>query len=147
MSKLRYGLTDKEARAFVGMLTTSPQKLNLVAAGIRKMPVQSALNFLTFSKKRSANDVKKALLSAIANASTNHGLDADKLFVKECYVGKAMVLKRFRPGYKGRAYKILRPFSNLTVIVQEVQPEEKKVEKKVEKKTVVKKETKVKKEK
>ncbi len=145
MSKQRYGLTEKQTRAYVGMLTTSPQKLNLVAAAIRKMPVAKALNYLTFSPKRSAIDVKKAVLSAIANATNNQGLDADKLVVSECYVGKAMVLKRFRPRQKGRAFKILRPFSNLTVIVEEQEAGEKK-EKAAPKKVAAKKETKVKKE-
>ncbi len=115
--KKRYGLDDTQARCFVKMIKTSPLKLNLLVRTIRNVPVAKAVDTLTFSKKRSAIDVKKALLSAIANAEANHNLDADKLVVQEAYVGKAMVLRRFRARSKGRAFKILKPFSNLTVVV------------------------------
>ncbi|MFN3615684.1 MAG: 50S ribosomal protein L22, partial [Rubrimonas sp.] len=85
---------DNEALATSRMLRTSPQKLNLVAALIRRKPVAKALADLTFSKKRIAADVKKTLQSAIANAENNHNLDIDSLVVAEAYVGKNLVLKR-----------------------------------------------------
>ena len=114
---------DNEAMAKTKMLRTSGQKLNLVAQLIRNKPVERALNELTFSKKRIAQDVKKCLKSAIANAENNHNLDIDKLIVSEAYVGKALVMKRFRPRARGRGGKILKPISNLTVIVKENQEE------------------------
>lgn len=113
---------EKQVRCFVKMIKGSPRKLNLVAQMIRKKPVNSALNMLSLSKKRMAESVKKAVLSAIANAQNNHGLNPEKLSVQEAYVGKAMVLKRVQPGSRGQANKILKPFSNLTVVVSETIP-------------------------
>ncbi|GMG83828.1 50S ribosomal protein L22 [Paralimibaculum aggregatum] len=113
---------DNEAMAVNRMLRTSPQKLNLVAGMIRGKPVARALAELTFSKKRIAQDVKKTLESAIANAENNHGLDVDELVVAEAYVGKNMVLKRGRPRARGRFGRIEKPFSQLTIKVR--QPEE-----------------------
>lgn len=113
---------EKQARCFVKMIKTSPQKLNLVAGMIRKKAVGNALNLLTFSKKRVAGVVKKALLSAIANAENTHNMNAEKLVVVEAYVGKAMTLKRIRPAARGQAHRILKPFSNLTIIVAEQAP-------------------------
>ncbi len=110
---------DNEARAVLRNLRTSPQKLNLVAAMIRGMDVNKAVSTLTFSRRRIAQDVRKALESAIANAENNHGLDVDRLKVKEAYVGKAMVMKRFRARARGRGARILKPFSHLTIIVAE----------------------------
>ena len=110
---------ENEAFAVSRMLKTSPQKLNLVASQIRKMPAGKALAELTFSKKRVAQDVKKTLQSAIANAENNHGLDMDALYVQEAHVGKALVMKRYRPRARGRVGKILKPFSNLTIVVRE----------------------------
>ena len=104
------------------MLKTSPQKLNLVAQMIRNKPVEKALADLTFSKKRIAQDVKKTLQSAIANAENNHNLDVDELIVAEAYVGKNLVMKRGRPRARGRYGKILKPFSQVTILVR--QPEE-----------------------
>ena len=92
----RYGLTDKDARAFCKNIRTSPRKLNLVAEMIRGIKAEKAIHLLTFNKKRVANEVKATLMSAIANAENNHGLDIDKLIVKEAYVGKSIVMKRFR---------------------------------------------------
>ena len=117
-------VADNEAMAKTKMLRTSGIKLNLVAALIRNKPVNKALIDLTFSKKRISGDVKKCLQSAIANAENNHGLDVDDLIVAEAWVGKNMVLKRGRPRARGRFGKILKPFSELTIIVRTVNTEE-----------------------
>jgi len=109
----------KEAMAKARAIRTSPRKLNLVAASIRGMAVGKALSELTFSKRRIAQDVKKVLLSAIANAENNHNLDVDRLIVAESYVGKAMIMKRYHPMAKGRAGRIIKAFSNLTIVVRE----------------------------
>jgi large subunit ribosomal protein L22 len=114
---------DNEAMAVSRMLRVSPQKLNLVAQQIRRKPVGKALAELTFSKKRIAVDVKKTLQSAIANAENNHGLDVDDLVVAEAWVGKNMVLKRGRPRARGRFGKILKPFSQITIKVRQVEEE------------------------
>mgnify|MGYP000451095251 CR=1 FL=1 len=114
-------VADNEAMAKVRMLRTSPQKLNLVAQMIRGKKVEKALNDLTFSKKRIADDVKKCLQSAIANAENNHNLDVDELIVSEAYVGKNMVMKRGRPRARGRFGKIMKPFSELTITVRQVE--------------------------
>ncbi|WP_319530329.1 50S ribosomal protein L22 [uncultured Cohaesibacter sp.] len=114
-------LKDNEAKAVSRMLRTSPQKLNLVAAMIRGKKADKALADLTFSSKRIAKDVKKCLESAIANAENNHELDVDSLIVAEAYVGKALVMKRWQPRARGRVGKILKPFSNLTIVVREVE--------------------------
>lgn len=114
---------DNEAMAVSRMLRVSPQKLNLVAQMIRRKPAGKALSELTFSKKRIAADVKKTLQSAIANAENNHGLDVDALVVAEAWVGKNMVLKRGRPRARGRFGKILKPFSQITIKVRQVEEE------------------------
>ncbi len=114
-------VADNEAMAKLRMLRTSPQKLNLVAQMIRGKKVDKALTDLTFSNKRIAEDVKKCLQSAIANAENNHNLDVDELIVAEAYVGKNMVLKRGRPRARGRFGRILKPFSELTILVREVE--------------------------
>ena len=116
-------LPENEAKAVARMLRVSPQKLNLVAQLIRGKKVSMALSDLTFSQKRIAKDVKKCLESAIANAENNHDLDVDELIVSEAHVGKALVLKRFHPRGRGRMGKILKPFSNLTIVVRQVQSE------------------------
>ena len=113
-------LNDNEAKAVVRMLRVSPQKLNLLAQLIRGKKVSSALADLEFSRKRISTEVRKALESAIANAENNHDLDVDDLVVSEAFVGKAMVMKRFSPRARGRAGRIEKPFSNLTIIVREV---------------------------
>ena len=110
---------DNEALAVSKMLRTSPQKLNLVAALIRKKPVAKALADLTFSNKRVAIDVKKTLQSAIANAENNHNLDVDDLVVAEAYVGKNLVMKRGHPRARGRYGKIMKPFSQITIKVRQ----------------------------
>jgi len=116
-------LDENEAKAVSKMLRISPQKLNLVAQLIRGKKVASALADLEFSRKRIAKDVRKCLESAIANAENNHDLDVDELVVAEAFVGKALVLKRFHPRGRGRMGKILKPFSNLTIVVRQVQSE------------------------
>ena len=113
-------VADNEAMAKTKMLRTSPQKLNLVAAMIRGKKVDKALADLTFSKRRIAGDVKKCLQSAIANAENNHNLDVDTLVVAEAWVGKNLVLKRGRPRARGRFGKIMKPFSEITITVREI---------------------------
>src|SRR6056300_931369 len=117
-------VADNEAMAKTRMLRTSPQKLNLVAAMIRGKKVNNALTNLTFSKKRIADDVKKCLQSAIANAENNHDLDVDELIVAEAWVGKKLVMKRGRPRARGRYGRILKPFSEITIKVRQVSAEE-----------------------
>jgi large subunit ribosomal protein L22 len=112
-------LADNEAKAVGRMIRTSPQKLNLVAGLIRGKNVDSALAQLTFSKRRIAQDVKKVLESAIANAENNHQLDVDQLYVSEASVGKALVMKRIMPRARGRTGRRFKPFSNITVVVRE----------------------------
>ena len=112
-------LPDTDARAVSSNLRVSPQKLNLVAQMIRGKNVDSALAQLTFSKRRIAVDVKKALQSAIANAENNHQLDVDRLYVSEATVGRGLVMKRWRPRARGRVGRIEKPFSNLRLIVRE----------------------------
>ena len=112
-------LSEVEARSVLRNLRTSPRKLNLVAQSIRGKSAEAALAELTFSNRRIANDVKKALQSAIANAENNHQLDVDRLYVSEATVGKSFVMKRFRPRARGRAGKIVKPWSRLTVVVRE----------------------------
>jgi|SRR5260221_14701524 large subunit ribosomal protein L22 len=118
--KAERALPDNEAKAVARMLRVSPQKLNLVAQLIRGKKAERALAELEFSRKRIAVEVRKALQSAIANAENNHSLDVDDLIVAEAYVGKALVLKRFSPRARGRAGRIEKPFSNLTIVVREV---------------------------
>jgi large subunit ribosomal protein L22 len=112
-------LADNEARAIVRNLRTSPQKLNEVASMIRGMNASKALATLSFSRRRIADDVKKALQSAIANAENNHSLDVDRLVVREAHVGKGLVMKRFHARARGRGARILKPYSHLTVVVSE----------------------------
>lgn len=119
--KRQRSLADNEARAVVRNLRTSPIKLNLVAEMIRGMKAADALTQLTFSNKRIAQDVKKALQSAIANAENNHNLNVDSLVVKEAWVGKGMVLKRFHARARGRGAAILKPYSHLTIVVREAE--------------------------
>ena len=114
-------VADDEAMAKTRMLRTSPQKLNLVAQMIRGKKVDKALTDLTFSNKRVAQDVKKCLQSAIANAENNHNLDVDELIVAEAWVGKNMTLKRGRPRARGRFGKILKPFAEITIKVRQVE--------------------------
>jgi len=112
-------LDETEAKAYLHVLRTSPRKLNLVAQSIRGKTASSALAELTFSPRRIARDVKKVLQAAIANAENNHQLDVDRLYVKEATVGRAFVMKRFHARGRGRAARVEKSFSNLTVIVRE----------------------------
>ncbi len=119
--KTERALKETEAQAVARMIRVSPQKLNLVAALIRGKKVSTALAELTFSRKRIAKDVKKTLESAIANAENNHELDVDSLVVAQAFVGKALVMKRFHARARGRASRVEKPFSNLTIVVREVE--------------------------
>ncbi len=112
---------DNEAFAKARNLRTSAQKLNLVAQSIRGLKVEKALAELEFSRKRIALPVRKCLESAIANAENNHGLDIDQLVVAQAFVGKNLVMKRMRARARGRSARILKPFSEITIVVREVE--------------------------
>jgi large subunit ribosomal protein L22 len=112
-------LSDSEAKAVARNLRVSPQKLNLVAQMIRGKKVGIALADLEFSRKRIAKDVRKCVMSAVANAENNHGLDVDDLVVSEAYVGKNFVIRRFHARGRGRMSAIQKPFAQLTVVVKE----------------------------
>jgi len=117
-------LKDNEARAIARNLRVSPQKLNLVAGLIRGKKVGQALSDLEFSRKRISQDVRKCVMSAVANAENNHGLDVDNLIVAEAWVGKNLVMKRFHARGRGRSGAIMKPFSQITVVVREVEAKE-----------------------
>jgi large subunit ribosomal protein L22 len=121
MSKPKHprGLADNEAQALVHNLRISPRKLNLVAGLIRNKPAAQAVATLTFSKRRIAQDVRKALESAIANAENNHSLDVDQLVVTRAEVGRSIVMKRFHARGRGRASRIEKWFSHLKIVVAE----------------------------
>ena len=110
---------DNEAKVVLKNLRTSPQKLNLVLGMIRREKADKAISILQFSRKRISQDVEKALRSVIANAENNHSLDIDKLYVKEAFVGKSIVMKRFHARARGRGARILKPFSHLTIVLAE----------------------------
>ncbi|MFA7276799.1 MAG: 50S ribosomal protein L22 [Pseudobdellovibrionaceae bacterium] len=112
-------VADNEARAFAKFIDSSPYKLNLVAEMIRGKKAGKALIDLEFCNKRVAREVKKVLQSAVANAENNHNLDVDRLVVSEATVGKALVMKRFMARARGRAGRIEKFFSNLTIVVRE----------------------------
>ena len=118
------------ASAKAKSLKTSLRKANLVLRTIRGKKAENALNILAFSNKRISNEITKILKSAIANAENNNQLDIDKLFVKEATVGKSMVLKRFRPRARGRSGKILKPFSKIKILVEELEKPVANVDKK-----------------
>jgi large subunit ribosomal protein L22 len=122
--KHQRSLSDQEARAVTRNLRVSPRKLNLVAGLIRGKKVDTALADLQFSRKRIAQDVRKCVMSAVANAENNHGLDVNDLVVSEAYVGKNLIMKRFAARGRGRASSILKPFSQITVIVRQTEAEE-----------------------
>jgi large subunit ribosomal protein L22 len=113
------GLADTEAQAIVSNMRVSPRKLNLVAGLIRNQPASAAVATLTFSKRRIAKEVKKALESAIANAENNHQLDVDRLVVTRAEVGRSMVMRRFMARGRGRASRIEKWFSHLKIVVAE----------------------------
>jgi large subunit ribosomal protein L22 len=112
-------LADTEAQALLSNVRVSPRKLNLVAALIRNQPAQAAVATLTFSKRRIAQQVKKALESAIANAENNHQLDVDRLVVTKAEVGKSVVMRRFHARGRGRSARIEKWFSHLKIVVAE----------------------------
>ena len=128
-------LKDHQAMAVARNIRVSPRKLNLVAQQIRGQKVDRALNVLTFSQKRIAGVVKKALQSAIANAENNHALDVDDLVVAEASVGKNLVMKRFQARARGNAGGIEKFFSQLTIVVEEKREEKKEEAKPAEGKT------------
>ena len=111
--------TENEVWALGRKIRTSSQKLNLVAQTIRGLDVESAIAELTFSKRRVAGPVKKVLQSAIANAENNHDLDVDALYVVEASVGKNMVMKRMRARARGRMARIMKPFSEIRIVLRE----------------------------
>ena len=110
---------DNEAKVVLKNLRVSPQKLNLVLGMIRRKKADVAISKLQFSKKRISKEVEKALKSVISNAENNHSLDIDKLYVKEAFVGKGIVMKRFHARARGRGARILKPFSHLTIVLSE----------------------------
>lgn len=116
-------LSDKEAKAVTKNLRVSPQKLNLVAGLIRGKKVATALADLEFSRKRIAGDVRKCVMSAVANAENNHGLDVDQLVVKEAWVGKNLIMHRMHARGRGRSAPVEKPFSQITVVLKEVEEE------------------------
>lgn len=118
MTTTRYGIKDNQVRAFNKMIRVSHQKLNLVCDTVRGLPVDRAIDVLKFSKKRVSGEVLKTLMSAIANAEHNKNLSADTLFVKEVWCGKALTMKRIMAGPRGSARPILKPFSNLTIVLE-----------------------------
>jgi len=130
--KRERSLSDSEAQAVARNLRVSPRKLNLVAGLIRGKKVDTALADLEFSRKRIAQDVRKCVMSAVANAENNHGLDVNELVVSEAFVGKNLVMKRFAARGRGRASSIMKPFSQITVIVRQ-KPEEDDAPKKTSK--------------
>jgi len=121
---------DNEARAVARNLRTSPRKLNLVAQSIRGKTANAAIADLSFSKRRIAQDVKKALQSAVANAEENHHLDVDRLVVQEASVGQGLVMKRFHTRGRGRSARVVKPFSHLTIVVRERDEADNKAESK-----------------
>ena len=111
--------TTLSVKAINKNIRTSPRKLSLVCNFIKGKKAEEALKQLQFTRKKIAIDVSKTVKSAISNAENNHQLDIDNLFVKEAFVGKSLVMKRYRPRAKGRASPIKKPFSRLTIILQE----------------------------
>ena len=127
MSKIIKEIDSKTVKSVNKNVRSSTRKLNPILRSIVGKKVDIALRDLTFSDKRISNDIKKTISSAVANAENNFQHDIDKLFVKEAYCGKQIVMKRFRARAKGRAAPILKPYSNLTIILAEKEKE--KVEK------------------
>ena len=122
--KTKRALPATEAKAVTRTLRINPRKLNEVATEIRGMKVAKALAHLQFSRRRIAKDVKKTLESAIANAENNHDLDINSLIVAEAFTGKNIVMKRWTPRARGRAGRIEKFFSELTIVVREVTEKE-----------------------
>ena len=106
-------------KAIYKNLRSSPRKVNEILRSIRGKKADIALRDLQFSEKRISKEISKTIKSAVSNAENNNQLDIDNLFIKEAYVGKGIVMKRYRPRARGRAGEIKKPFSNLTIIVSE----------------------------
>jgi large subunit ribosomal protein L22 len=121
-------LAENEAQAVVRNLRVSPRKLNLVAEMIRGKKVDVALADLAFSRKRIAKDVRKCVISAVANAENNHNLDVNDLVVAQAHVGKNLVMRRFHARGRGKMSPIEKPFAQLTVVVKEVRAAEQAAE-------------------
>ena len=119
MKKNKKPIEMNLAKAVNKNVRSSPRKINLILKSITGLGVNDAIRNLTFTRKRIAQDIKKTVQSAISNAENNYQYDVDRLYVKEAYVGKSIVLKRFRPRAKGRASAIKKPFSNVTIILSE----------------------------
>jgi large subunit ribosomal protein L22 len=122
--KRERALPENEAKAVARNLRVSPRKLNLVAGLIRGKKVDHALADLEFSRKRIAQDVRKCVMSAVANAENNHQLDVNDLVVAEAYVGKNLIMKRFAARGRGRSSAIMKPFSQITVVVRQTEEDE-----------------------
>ena len=120
MSKIQSRMPLDQAIAIGRMIRVSPQKLNQVAALIRGKEISDAINILTFSEKRVAKDVLKVVRTAMYNAENNIGMDGERLRIVEAYVGKNLTMKRFRARARGRANRIVKPFSQITIVVQEI---------------------------
>ena len=125
-AKTPRALKGNEASASASVIQASPRKVNLVAQMIRGLGAQPAIAALSFSKRRAANDVKKVLQAAIANAENNHSLDVDRLVVAEAFVGRSFKLKRFHARARGRGARVTKTWSNITVVVRERADQEEK---------------------
>jgi large subunit ribosomal protein L22 len=119
MSKLKKQIDTKIVKSINKNVRSSTRKLNPILKSIVGKKVDVAIRDLTFSEKRISKDIKKTISSAVANAENNYQYDIDKLIVKEAYCGKQVVMKRFRARAKGRAAEIMKPYSNLTIILSE----------------------------
>jgi large subunit ribosomal protein L22 len=119
MSKLKKQIDTKTVKSINKNVRSSTRKLNPILKSIVGKKVDVAIRDLTFSEKRVSKDIKKTISSAVANAENNYQYDIDKLIVKEAYCGKQVVMKRFRARAKGRAAEIMKPYSNLTIILSE----------------------------
>ena len=128
MSKVKKENKLNLVRSINKNIRSSPRKLALICNFIKGKKVDVVLRDLEFTRKRIAKDVSKTVKSAVSNAENNYQFDIDNLFVKEAYVGKSLVMKRFRPRAKGRASPIKKPFSRITIVLEEkIEKKEKKV--------------------
>ena len=118
---------DSTVKAVNRNVRPSARKINLLLKNIRGKKADTVIRDLSFARQRIAFDIKKTVQSAIANAENNFQFDIDNLFVKEAYVGKSIVLKRFRPRAKGRASAIKKPYTNITIILAEKKIKEKEI--------------------
>ena len=119
MSKREKNIKEKIVRAVNKNIRSSPRKINLSLRHIKGKKADIAIRDLDFARQRIAKDIQKTVKSAVANAENNYQFDIDSLYVKEAYVGKGLVMKRFRPRAKGRASSIKKPFSNVTIVLSE----------------------------